>query len=146
MTWYAIAGLVVLGLVVLAILLGAVRLRVLMRGIRDVRAAHPGELVIATGLMEAEGWSAAQRVPVIAVVANADGLSFRDRADHEVLMVPSDEILSLELSPLNPRSRTRPVRVERLSGGPVAFLAGSTPDEQVEAIIALRSTLGRAAG
>ncbi len=140
---WEVVGLVALGLLVVSVIAAVVRVRVFMGGLRRVREAHPDELVIATGLTEAGDWSAAQRVPVIAVVAGPDGLSFRDGADREVLQVAAADILSLELAPLNPRSRARPVRVERLSGGPVAFLAGSTPEQQLDSVIALRTALGR---
>nr|MDQ2699418.1 hypothetical protein [Actinomycetota bacterium] len=61
MTPWEVAGLVALGLIVVSVIAAGVRVRVFMGGVRRVRAAHPDELVIATGLTEAGDWSAAQR-------------------------------------------------------------------------------------
>lgn len=145
MTWYAVLGLAVLALVVVSVVVASWLVRRSVDGVRRVRESHPGEVVLATGLAEAGEVPPLQRAGVIAVIADAGGLSFRDRTDAEVLLVPAADILSLELAPLNPRSRMRPLRLERLGGSPVAFWAGTTEDQQLDAVIALRTALSRAA-
>jgi hypothetical protein len=145
-TWYAVLGLVVLALVVVSVVVASSLVRRSVDGVRRVREAHPGEVVLATGLIEAEGPASVRRAAVVAVVADRPGLSFRDARDDEVLMVPAESILSLELAPLNPRSRMRPLRVEHLGGAPIVFWAGTTEDQQLESVIALRTALGRSAG
>jgi hypothetical protein len=119
--------------------------RLRMRGDpgRAVIAAHPGETVLATGLIALEGSAVVDRARVVAVLAQRSGLSFRDRTDAEVLAVPADRILSVELAPLNPRSALRPARVALIDGPPVEFYAGVREEQQLETVLAIRQALGR---
>lgn len=146
MTWYAIAGLAVLALVLAAVAAAIILVRRTVGGVRGIHEAHPGVLVLPTGLVDAGNLLPTRRAAVVAVLADRAGLSFRDRSDAEVLLVPAEEIMSLELAPLNPRSRVRPLRVEQVGGAPIAFWAGTTEDQQLASIIALRAALGRPAG
>jgi hypothetical protein len=146
MTWYAVLGLAVLVLAVGSVVIVSALVRRSVDGVRRIREAHPGEVVLATGLVDAGDLTPLERGRVVAVIADAGGLSFRDGADAEVLSVPVGDILSLELAPLNPRSRMRPLRLERLGGSPIAFWAGSTEDQLLESVIALRTALGRSPG
>ena len=60
--------------------------------------------------------------------------------------MPADRIISLELAPLQPRARFRPFRVTTIDGATIDFAGPSHPDQQVDAVVALRTALGRAAG
>ena len=53
----------------------------------------------------------------------------------------ADRIMAVELAPLSPRSAVRPARVTLLDGPPVDFWVGNQPDQQVDAVVALRSAL-----
>ncbi|MEO8095449.1 MAG: hypothetical protein ABI632_11010 [Pseudolysinimonas sp.] len=139
-----------LAFVVVAIGLG-VNALLLRRGIRADRAAverivasHPGSVVRPTGLSGQPGMSRAQRSRVVALIADRSGLSFRDAADAEVLKVPADGILSLELGPMN--GRIRPAQVTRLDGPTVEFFVGASEDRQLDTIVAVRKALGRPTG
>jgi hypothetical protein len=82
---------------------------------------------------------------VIAVAADRRGLSFRDHDDREVLLVPPERILSLELAPLVPGQGLRPLRATTIDGA-IDFTGPAGPDAQVDAVVALREALGRPAG
>jgi len=118
-----------------------------MRGRATERllAAHPGQTIIPTLLLAAPGSGRHQRARVLAVLATADGLSFRDAADAEVMPVEADRILSIELASLAQRRPVRPAVVTTIDGV-FEFTVGLTPDELVDAVVALRTALGRAAG
>lgn len=111
-----------------------------------VLAAHPGETILGTGLIAFEDSTRQDRARVVAVLADRSGLSFRDRADVEVVKLAADRILGIELAPLNSRSAIRPARIALGDGAPVEFFVGSQPDAQAEAVVAIRTALGRHAG
>jgi hypothetical protein len=108
-----------------------------------VVAAHPDSAAFPTGIVMWPEGDRAKRESVIAVVADQSGLSFRDHEDREVLLLPADRILSLELAPLERRARFRPLRVTSIDGGTFDFLGPANPDAQVDAVVALRQALGR---
>ncbi len=110
-----------------------------------VLAAHQGSVAYPSGISSWPGAERVDRESVIAVVADRRGLSFRDHEDREVLLVPADRIMSLELAPLEPRARFRPFRVTTIDAT-IDFSGPAKPDEQVDAVVALRTALGRAAG
>lgn len=135
--------------VVLTVLLIGANYARAFAGFREERAAvtafvarHPGETAIATGLAEYEEVSRADRQRVIGVVVDRGGLSFRDRADVEVAHVSENRVLSIDLAPLRPRSASRPLLVTLADGPPVAFWVGNQPDQQVDAVVAVRAALG----
>lgn len=111
-----------------------------------ILAAHPGETILPTSLFASEGVTRAERARVGLVLADRRGLSFRDRTDTEVLHVGADRILSIELGPLPPRMAIRPAIATLVDGPPISFWVGAQPDQQAEAVVALRTALGRAAG
>lgn len=117
--------------------------RLLQRATDQVIAAHPDETVLRTALLSAESVARRRRGSVVVVTASGDGLSFRDPADREVLRIAAGDILSLELAPHG--RAIRPAVVATLDG-PVEFFIGATPDQQVDAIVALRQALGRPLG
>jgi hypothetical protein len=142
---------VVFGVVVAVLIVANVALLVsTFRGMKAdaarVVASHPGSAAFPTGLLSWPGSDRATRAGVIAVVADRTGLSFRDDTDAEVLLVPADHIMSLELAPLVPRSPYRPLRATTIEGSVIDFAGPSKPDEQVDAVVALREALGRATG
>ena len=51
--------------------------------------------------------------------------------------------MSLELAPLEPRSRFRPFRVTTIDGATIDFTGPAGQDAQVDAVVALRTALGR---
>jgi hypothetical protein len=114
------------------------------RAAAAIVAAHPEKFGLVTGLVEHEGTSRSDRARVVAVLADRDGLSFRDSSDAEVVQVAASRIMSLELAPHEPRARFRPAHVKLIDGPPVAFWVGADQDRQAETIVALRSALGRA--
>lgn len=120
-----------------------------LRSHRDAQAriaqAHPGATVLPTAIADASGIDRAARDRIVAVVADGRGLSFRDLADAEVHLVPADQVMSLELAPLAPR-RLRPLRVMTIDGATIDFAGPQRPDDQVDAVVALREALGRGAG
>jgi hypothetical protein len=116
------------------------------RAAQRVAAQHPDALVARSTLYKLEGSTRTDRERVIAVVADRAGLSFRDRADAEVVRVAADLILSLELAPHDLRTRFRPALLTRVEGPPVSFWAGATPDVAAETVVALRTALGRPEG
>jgi hypothetical protein len=120
--------------------------RAMQEGGEAVVAAHPDETVLQTRLFALPGASELARARVVALIAAADGLSFRDLADTEVLRVDSDRILAVEIAPLTSGAAVRPARVTLLDGGHAEFWIGSTPDEMVDAVVAIRTALGRPAG
>jgi hypothetical protein len=120
--------------------------RAARRAAEAVVAAHPGRTAMVAGITEREGSTRSERARVVAVTADRGGLSFRDRSDIEVLHLAAGSILSLELAPLDPRTRLRPARVTLADGAPVSFWLGVKPDALAEAIVELRTALGRAAG
>lgn len=135
--------LLILLVIVVAVALGlaaiVLRVRAQRRGAVNVVNAHPGELVLPTALL---GSSAR----AVALLADGKGLSFRDAADTEVMRIAADRIMSVEFAPLNARSPIRPARVTLIDGAPVDFLLGVPADSQAEAVIAIRTALGRSAG
>jgi hypothetical protein len=131
-------------LVIVSLVLLILSLRAMRTDASRVLAAHPGEVAFPTRVSSWPG-DRADRDGVIVVVADRRGLSFRDHADREVLLVPADRILSLELAPLVPRAPLRPFRVTTIDGD-IDFSGPMTPDAQVDAVVALRQALGRAAG
>jgi hypothetical protein len=138
-------------LIICLALIGANFARVLW-GFREERrraeaivAAHPGETAFGTGLIALDEVSASDKARVVAVIVTKNGLSFRDRDDAEVGQVAAARILSIELAPLEPR-KIRPAIVTLIDGAPVRFYVGGGPDQQAEAILAIRTALGRPAG
>jgi hypothetical protein len=111
-----------------------------------VVAAHPDAVAFPSGIASWWATDRAERESIIAVAADARGLSFRDHDDREVLLVPPDHIMSLELAPLEPRSRLRPFRVTTTDGATIDFTGPAGQDAQVDAVVALRTALGRATG
>lgn len=112
----------------------------------NVLAAHEGAVAFGTAIIAWPAAVRAERERAIVLVADEGGLSFRDHEDREVLLVPADHILSLELAPLVPRARLRPFRVTTIDGMTVDFAGSPTVDGQVDQIVALRTALGRSAG
>jgi hypothetical protein len=90
-----------------------------------------------------DGASRSERARVLAVLANAGGLSFRDRADTEVVRIAAASILSIELAPAGGRTPLRPAVVTRADGSPVRFTVGANDDQRAEAVVALRAALRR---
>jgi hypothetical protein len=111
-----------------------------------VVAAHSGSVAFPTTITSWPQLDKAERESAIALVAEPRGLSFRDQDDREVQLVPADRIMSLELAPLEPRARFRPFRVTTIDGATIDFSGPSSPDQQVDAVVALRTALGRSAG
>jgi hypothetical protein len=109
-------------------------------------AAHEGSAAFLSGIAAWPGENRAVRQRVIAVVASRAGLSFRDHEDVEVLAVPADRILSLELAPFQLRRGVRPFRVTTIDGETIEFTGPFMGDDLVDAVVALRTALGRAAG
>ena len=114
--------------------------------VRRIIAAHPEATAQPTSLLVFDGVTRIDRLSVGVVLADRGGLSFRNRADVEVARVPADRILSLELAPHNPRVPLRSAVVATIDGSPVEFTVGAKPDDQAEAIVAIRTALGRPAG
>lgn len=110
-----------------------------------VLSAHSGSVAFPVTIVSWPGAERAERESVIVVAADLRGLSFRDHDDREVLLVPPDRIMSLELAPLEPRARFRPFRVTTIDGA-IDFSGPAKPDEQVDAVVALRTALGRQPG
>jgi hypothetical protein len=96
-------------------------------------------------LLTAPGSGRLQRARVVVVLADAGGLSFRDAADAEVVRIDAGRILSIELASLAQRRPVRPAVVTTIDGA-FEFTVGLTPDQLVDAVVALRTALGRAAG
>jgi hypothetical protein len=145
------AGITIAVMVIIAAAFAVASFLVLFRGVRELTAAqgrialaHPGALVVLSGASGWAGATPAARASVIAVVADRNGLSLRDRLDGEVHLVPADGILSVELAPLNPRSAFRPLRVSTIDGSTIDIIGPLKPDEQVDAVVTLREALGRA--
>ncbi len=110
-----------------------------------VVAAHEGAVAIPTTVMSWPGDERAERERVIVAVADERGLGFRDHEDREVLLVPADRILSLDLAPLVPRSPVRPIRAKTVEGT-IDFSGPARPEQQVETVVAMRKALGRRSG
>jgi hypothetical protein len=140
---FAIAALAVIGI---NTALGLWTFRAMRADATRVLAAHAGSVVFPTTITSWPQLERAEFQSAIALVAEPRGLSFRDHEDHEVQLVPADRIMSLELAPLEPRARFRPFRVTTIDGATIDFSGPSSPDAQVDAVIALRTALGRAAG
>lgn len=115
------------------------------RAIEKLLSAHPGETILPTLLLAAPGSGRLQRARVLAVLAGAGGLSFRDAADAEVMRIEPDRILSIELASLAQRRPIRPAVVATIDGA-FEFTVGLTPDQLVDAVVALRTALGCGAG
>jgi hypothetical protein len=141
-SWIFVAGALVL--VAANVALALRTFRMMRADSARVLAAHAGSVAFPSGIASWPGSDRAQRESIIAVTADRRGLSFRDDRDHEVLLVPADRDLSLELAPLEPR-RIRPFRVTTIDMT-VDFTGPPAPDAQVDAIVALRTALGRPAG
>jgi hypothetical protein len=134
----AVTVLIVMGnLVLLSFLL----VREVRRDVRRVLAAHEGAVAFPSTVTASPGADRAERQGVIVVVGDERGLSFRDQNDREVFLVPADRIMSLELAPLEPRARFRPLRVKTIDGATIDFAGPSNPDEQVDAVVALRAAI-----
>ncbi len=142
-------GTFLMGVLVL-IGVGILLLVLLVREVRAdatrVLAAHEGSVAFPSGVTSWPGTDRAERESVIVAVGGARGLSFRDHDDREVLLVPADRIMSVELAPLAPRSPVRPFRVTTIDGGTYDFTGPVKPDAQVDTIVALRQSLGRSTG
>lgn len=134
---------------ILIVVGGYVLLLLAVRAIRSdakrVVAAHPDAVAFPTSVSSWPGTDRADRESVIVVVGDRRGLSFRDRADREVLLVPPDRIMSVELAPFVPLSASRPFRVTTVDGT-FDFNGPRNSEAQVDAVVALRRALGRAAG
>ena len=142
--------LLILLLILAALVAGTFALRSRVRTQRrqtvSVLAAHPGEVAVPARLFVASGTTAGQRGRTLVLLADRGGLSFRDGADEEVVGIAADRIMSVEFAPLNFRSAVRPARVALLDGAPVDFFLGVPADAQAEAVVAIRTALGRSAG
>lgn len=141
-SWVFLAGAIVV--VVVNVGLNFLLVRSIRSDAANVVAAHPGAVVFPSGIASWSQGQPAERESVVAVVADRQGLSFRDHRDREVLLVSAGSILSLELAPLDPRARFRPFRIETIDRGTIDFTGPAGPDAQVDAVVALRSALGRA--
>jgi hypothetical protein len=143
---FAVFALGALLVVLLNIMLIVWTYRAMRADTARVLAAHPDSTAFPTGIVAWPDGDRAARESVVAVVADRNGLSFRDHEDREALLLPADRIMSLELAPLERRARFRPLRVTSIDGGTFDFLGPATPDAQVDAVVALREALGRKAG
>ena len=113
---------------------------------RRVTEAHAGSVVYPTLIVRWPQSARRIRTAVIAFVVDGAGISLRDRDDREVLLLPADGILSIELGPLT-RSAFRPLRVTTIEQGEIDFAMSQVhPDDQVDAVVAIRTALGRPAG
>jgi hypothetical protein len=113
---------------------------------RRVVGAHAGEVVFPTLVVRWPQSPSRLRGSVIAFVIDSTGISLRDRLDREVLLMPAAGIVSIELGPLT-RSAFRPLRVTTIDHGEVDFAMSQVrPDDQVDAVVAVRTALGRRAG
>lgn len=113
---------------------------------RRVIDAHVGEVVFPTLIVRWPSSPRSLRNSVIAFVVTRTGISLRDRRDREVLLLPADGILSIELAPLT-RSAFRPLRVTTIDNGELDLAMSQVrPDDQVDAVVAVRTALGRPAG
>jgi hypothetical protein len=111
-----------------------------------VTAAHDGEIVFPTLIVRWPQSVRSLRNAVIAFVVTRTGISLRDRHDREVLLLAADDILSIELAPLT-RSAFRPLRVTTIDQGEIDFAMSQVrPDDQVDAVVAVRTALGRRPG
>ncbi|MGN6502501.1 MAG: hypothetical protein ACTHKX_06315 [Pseudolysinimonas sp.] len=146
-----VPGLLTPGLVIVTLLVLAatgtqlLRFRAEARALAQLVASHPGQTVRPTSLREFPGLGRVEQTRVVLVVAGPDGLSFRDLHDAEVARVLAERILSLELAPLQPRQPVRPAILTTVDGT-VRFTVGVTDDQRLDAIVAIRTALGRAAG
>lgn len=142
-SWFFLVG--ALAVPVVSILLTVRTFRAMRDDAARVVVAHPDQVAFASGISSWPGADRAERERVIVVAADRRGLSFRDHDDRELLLVPPDSIMSLELAPLDPRAGLRPLRVTTIDGS-IDFSGPLTPDQQVDAVVALRTALGRATG
>ena len=152
-----IAVILVPGQVKLPVLVGALVLILLNTGemllqfrteaaaANAVVSAHPGATILRTALRDFPGLSKRDRDRVVVVLADRSGLSFRDTADVDVARVRADAVLSIELAPLDRGAPVRPAVVTTLDGV-VRFTVGVTPDQQLDAVVAIRTALGRPSG
>jgi hypothetical protein len=139
-------GLVIVTVLVLAAMgTQLLRFRAEARTLAQLVAAHAGQTARATAVREFPGVDRRDLLRVALVVADREGLSFRDLRDVEVVRLPADRILTVELAPLQPRQPFRPAVVTTLDG-PVRFTVGATSDQQLDGIVAIRTALGRPAG
>lgn len=136
-----------------ALALVAVNLTVAFSTLRAMRAdsarvvgAHPDSVAIPSVITSWPQLERDERASIIAVAADHRGLSFRDHDDREVRLIPADHVMSVELAPLEPRARFRPFRVMTVEGETIEFSGPLKPDDQVDAVVALRTALGRSAG
>ncbi len=135
--------------VTVALLIVAVSVVLLVRLMIAVRAdalrvvaAHAGAVAFPTTVISWPGDDRDERESVIVVVGDERGLSFRDHEDREVLLVPADRVMSIDLAPLVPRSPVRPFRAKTVDGA-IDFSGAGRPDAQADAVMALRAALGR---
>jgi hypothetical protein len=135
-----------------ALLIVAASIVLLIRLMSEIRAdvtrvvaSHEGSVVFPTTVLSWPGDDRTERESVIVVVADERGLSFRDHEDREVLLLPADRVMSLDLAPLVPRSPVRPFRAKTVDGV-FDFSGPMRPDAQVDAVVAMRQALGRSAG
>jgi hypothetical protein len=135
--------LIVLAALVVGVVLVMRRIRTQRQGALDVVNAHPGETAIPAGLLSGGGTTSAERARVVAVLVDGERLSFRDRADAEVVRIATDRIMSVEFAPLNPRSALRPARVALVDGPPVDFFLGVPADRQIDTVMTIRAAIGR---
>jgi hypothetical protein len=142
MSWVLLTALVLLLAVVAVQLL---RFRARVRAVARLVEAHAGATARPTSLRESPGLDARGLRRVVLLVAGREGLSFRDLQDVEVVRIPADRILSVELGPLQQRQAFRPAVVSTLDG-PLRFTVGLSEDQQLDGIIAIRTALGRPAG
>jgi len=136
----------ILAIVLLAVNFGVsyLVLRSEREAMRRVVAAHPDAFAMATAVVAWASGDPAARRRVVALVADRSGISLRDRSDQEVALLPADEILSIDLAPLT-RTAFRPFRVATAGHGTLDLAMSQVrPDDQVDAVVALRGALGRA--
>ena len=139
-------GLVIVTVLVLAAMAAQLlRFRAEARALARLVDAHAGEVARATAVREFPGADVRDLRRVVLLVASRDGVSFRDLQDSEVMRIPADRILSVELGPLQQRQLVRPAVVTTLDGE-ARFTVGITEDQQLDAIVAIRTALGRPAG
>ena len=138
---------VVLPVIALAVANVAVTIALARRArtsVQTIVASRPDALVLATAVIAWDASDPVARRRVIALVADRSGISLRDAAGAEVAMIPASDILAIDLAPLG-RTAFRPFRIQTAGHG-ILDLAMSQvrPDDQVDAVVALRSALGRA--
>ena len=140
-------GWIVLGLALALLAINVVASSLILRSereaIRRVLAAHPDQLAMATAVVAWPSGDPALRRRVVALVADRSGISLRDRSDAEVVLLAADRILSIDMAPQT-RMAFRPFRIQTVEHGTLDLaMSQLRPDDQVDAVVALRGAVGR---